>query len=177
MIFLPLYSYTIWRNPHTFWQNPIQLAETTDFCRKVYFCQIVSIAMLSAVSKKHARLSSRCRLYFSVCARLIIRTKREVHPSLVNLSKPKITNKKRSFLFFQAILLYFAKLFQYLAMPTSIPLRFMSVAGFALCIHQAKCFGEQAPRRLYPSVRCSCRSSFVLLQILFYPLPFLPLPK
>lgn len=95
LIFLPFYSYTIWRNPYTFRQNPIQFGETTgfrqivsnfrhipifqqhlqtkycifllktaisysflhtipetpDFCRKVYFCQIVSIATLTAVSK------------------------------------------------------------------------------------------------------------------------------
>ncbi len=36
------------------------IAETSDFCQIVYFCQIVSIAMLSAASKTHTRLSPRC---------------------------------------------------------------------------------------------------------------------
>ena len=33
LIFLPFYSYTIWRNPYTFRQNPIQFGETTAFAR------------------------------------------------------------------------------------------------------------------------------------------------
>ena len=33
------------------------IAETPDFCQIVYFCQIVSIAMLSAVSKTHKKRS------------------------------------------------------------------------------------------------------------------------
>ena len=39
LIFLPFYSYTIWRNPYTFRQNPIQFGETTGFCQIVCgFC-------------------------------------------------------------------------------------------------------------------------------------------
>ncbi len=34
------------------------IAETPDFCQIVYFCQIVSIAMLSAVSKPHKKRGS-----------------------------------------------------------------------------------------------------------------------
>ncbi len=34
------------------------IAETPDFCQIVYFCQIVSIAMLSAVSKSHKKRGS-----------------------------------------------------------------------------------------------------------------------
>ncbi len=49
IIFLPLYPYTIWRNPYTFRQNPIQFGETIGFCQIVWgfaklfhFRQIVS---------------------------------------------------------------------------------------------------------------------------------------
>ena len=73
IIFLPLYSYTIWRNyrllPFSRFSSALAdkilylsakihnilflftfplytISETPDFCRKVYFCQIVSIATL-----------------------------------------------------------------------------------------------------------------------------------
>ncbi len=102
------------------------IAETPDFCQIVYFCQIVSIAMLSAVSK----ITLGYRLVAAIFAGCECKHSRPAHyprkkrgppPTVMNPTKPEILNRKRRFLFFQAISLYFRQIVPDSAMPTSIP--------------------------------------------------------
>ena len=93
LIFLPFYSYTIWRNPYTFRQNPIQFGETTAFARLYRFCQIVSLLPNRMRFCQKVSLSPNCirlspkGLYF-----LAKNPRTQVHP-LPNVKLPLKTQE------------------------------------------------------------------------------------